>query len=70
MKEEEILQAIEQADDFFMRKILDSVIERYAKFYPEWEIMFLSYQKEKEARAKDIDAHIRLLKKIKNDSLV
>ncbi len=70
MKQEEILQGIELADDLFMNKILHSVIKRYSMVFPEWEVMFLTVPKEPEVRARIIESHIRCLEKMKKDPLV
>ena len=59
---------LEQADDLFMNEILDTVIKRYSLVFPGWEVMFLSLKNEPQERAKMIDEHIRLLKKMKKES--
>ena len=59
---EEIIKAIQQADDFLIRDVINAVIHRYAQIFPEWEVMFLTLHKEPKARAKDIKAHIKFLK--------
>ena len=63
--DEQIIKAIEQADDLLIGDVINAVIRRYAQVFPEWEVMFLSLHKEPKARAKDIKAHIKFLKRHK-----
>lgn len=64
MKEQEIIRAIEQADDQLINAVISAVISRYSRVFPEWDVMFLSMHKDPKERAKDIKSHIRYLKKM------
>ena len=59
---EQIIEAIEQADDERISDVIQAVIRRYGQLFPEWEVIFLSVHKDPKLRAKDIKAHIRFLK--------
>lgn len=39
---EELLEQIEQADDIGISRIIQAVIRRYGRVYPEHEVVFLS----------------------------
>ena len=38
----EILRRIERADDLEIGEVIQAVIRRYQKIYPEWEAIFLT----------------------------
>lgn len=39
---EDVIEKIENATDFEMDTIIDAIVCRYARVYPDWEVMFLS----------------------------
>ena len=41
----ELVKAIHAADDTQIRLVIDAVIERFARMYPDWEILFCSLPK-------------------------
>ena len=41
-----VLDAISNADDDQMAAIIATVIKRYRKKYPDWEVCFLSYPRD------------------------
>jgi len=66
MNKSEVLLAIENADDLFMSEIIETVIKRYSRVYPGWEVMFLTIDKDPQMRSKNIDAIIRFLNDMQN----
>ena len=61
---ENILERIEQADDFEINEIIQAVIRRYKLVFPDWEIIFLSLPVQSEERKLLLDQTIDQLKKL------
>ena len=59
-----ILERIEQADDFEINEIIQAVIRRYKLVFPDWEIIFLSLPVQSEKRKLLLDQTIDQLKKL------
>ena len=59
-----VLERIEQADDFEINEIIQAVIRRYKLVFPDWEIIFLSLPVQSEKRKLLLDQTIDQLKKI------
>ena len=59
-----ILERIEQADDFEINEIIQAVIRRYKMVFPDWEIIFLSLPVQSEKRKLLLDQTIDQLKKL------
>ena len=41
----ELVERIHDADDTQIRLVIDAVIERFGRMYPDWEVMFCSLPK-------------------------
>lgn len=50
----ELIQRIEQADDILTGEIIQAVIRRHRRFYPDWELVVLSLPKKDVAERKRI----------------
>ena len=59
-----VLERIEQADDFEINEIIQAVIRRYKLVFPDWEIIFLSLPVQSEKRKLLLDQTIDQLKKL------
>ena len=59
-----VLERIEQADDFEINDIIQAVIRRYNLVFPDWEIIFLSLPVQSEKRKLLLDQTIDQLKKL------
>ena len=59
-----VLERIEQADDFEINEIIQAVIRRYKMVFPDWEIIFLSLPVQSEERKLLLDQTIDQLKKL------
>jgi len=51
----QILEKIEQADDFQIREIMDAVERRYAIAYPQWDVFYAAVHKDPALRRKDLE---------------
>ena len=52
-----MLKKIERADDFEVSRMISTIIRRYARVYPDQEVMFLSLPKnDPEERGRTLDA--------------
>ena len=59
-----VLERIEQADDFEINEIIQAVIRRYKLVFPDWEIIFLSLPVQSEKRKLLLDQTIYQQKKL------
>lgn len=60
----DILKAIEHADDIEINEILNAVTQRYSNVFPEWEVMFLSLpKKDLEERRKILELFVSFLRR-------
>lgn len=59
----DILAAIENADDIEINQILDAVTRRYNRVFPEWEVLFLSISRDPEEKNKQLEQMLLQLKK-------
>ena len=57
----DILDQIEQADDDQINMIIEAIINRYASYYPDWEILFLSLHKDSALRKQDLENAFNML---------
>ena len=57
----DILYQIEQADDDQINMIIEAIKKRYANYYPDWEIMFLSLHKDSTLRKQDLENAFNML---------
>lgn len=57
-----ILDRIENADDSEISEIINAVVRRYGRVYPDWDVMFLSVRKDPEKRKEDVEGIIRMLR--------
>ena len=61
---DQILNLIEQAEPQELEIILDEVLERYDKLFPQWEVSLVSVQRTTD-RNEQIDRMIHALQKLK-----
>ena len=59
---ENILTAIEHANDIQISQIIRAVIRRYNLVFPEWDILFLSIPKEPDQRRAQLEDMLEHLK--------
>ena len=57
----QILSLIESADDYALSQIMQAVVRRYSKVYPDWEVMFLSLPKDPEERRAQLAQMLEML---------
>ena len=61
------IDAIAQADEIEIEKLLKAVLRRYAVLYPDWEISTISLQKSSD-RNEQLDRMIAMLQRMKTAS--
>ena len=66
---QQIIEKIEQADDFEIQKIMETVERRYALLFPDWEVVYIAVHKEPALRRSDLQRILTMLEKEKTDSL-
>lgn len=65
-----IIKQIEEADDLAISRIIEAVIKRFSRLYPEWEVVFFSLHRDQQKRAEDIKELVKRLEmEEKEDSL-
>ena len=42
MELEQVLEVIQQADDYQINEIINALTERYKRVFPDWEVVFLA----------------------------
>lgn len=59
---EDVIERIFFSTDVEINQILNAVIRWYGRHYPDWDVMFLSLPKESEARRKQLERMLEMLK--------
>ena len=49
-----VIKFIQQADDYQVNEIINTLQDRYRKVYPDWEVVFLSLPKNSPEERKNI----------------
>ncbi len=58
-----VIKAIEQADDFEIREIMDAVERRYAIAHPQWDVFYAAVRKDPALRKMDLDDLVAYIEK-------
>ena len=59
----QVIEKIEQADDFEIQEIMDAVERRYAIAFPKWDVFYAAVHKDPELRRKDLEKLVAYIEK-------
>ena len=59
----QVIEKIEQADDFEIQEIMDAVERRYAIAFPQWDVFYAAVHKDPELRRKDLEKLVAYIEK-------
>ena len=51
---DQVLTFIHQADDTQINEIIQAVVKRYARVFPDWEVIFLSLPRNNPAKRREM----------------